>query len=514
MSDVALLHGDCLEVMRTFGDATVDAVVCDPPYHLTSIVERFGKENSAPAKSDGATGVYARASKGFMGQTWDGGDIAFRVETWREVLRVLKPGGYLLAFSGTRTYHRMAVAIEDAGFEIRDCIGWHYGSGFPKSHAVDAAIDKMDRAEFVEARARAFTAWMRSTGITARQIDDATGTCMGNHYTTHPTQPAVATADLFDLLRPLLPPVPAEIEELVRSRTVESENMKRRPVVGRSENGIAGGTGKHAGTPDAYGFAATFDVTEPYTDAAKTWKGWGTALKPAWEPIVVARKPLEGTVAANVLKHGTGALNIDGCRVALAEGEVVKAGLSDPANRAGVVGRDLGFTGNDAEAFQQAQRESVERTNTLGRWPANIILSHAPDCGEEGCVPGCPCAAMDAQSGGEAGASRYFNNLPIEDEDLVPFVYSSKASKRERNEGLPEGVTCTHPTVKPVSVMRHLVRLCCRKGGIVLDPFMGSGTTGVAAVREGVDFVGIEMSEEYLRIAEARVESARKQREG
>jgi site-specific DNA-methyltransferase (adenine-specific) len=121
---------------------------------------------------------------------------------------------------------------------------------------------------------------------------------------------------------------------------------------------------------------------------------------------------------------------------------------------------------------------------------------------------------MDAQSGGEAGASRYFNNLPIEDEDLVPFVYSSKASKRERNEGLPEGVTCTHPTVKPVSVMRHLVRLCCRKGGIVLDPFMGSGTTGVAAVREGVDFVGIEMSEEYLRIAEARVESARKQREG
>ena len=268
-------------------------------------------------------------------------------------------------------------------------------------------------------------------------------------------------------------------------------------------------TGMLGGEKDAVGV-----VTKPYTDAAKTWKGWGTALKPAWEPIVVARKPLEGTVAANVLKHGTGALNIDGCRVALAEGEVVKAGLSDPANRAGVVGRDLGFTGNDADAFQQAQRESVERTNTLGRWPANIILSHAPDCGEEGCVPGCPCAAMDAQSGGEAGASRYFNNLPIEDEDLVPFVYAPKASRRERNEGLPEGVTCTHPTVKPVSVMRHLVRLVTRKGGIVLDPFMGSGTTGVAAVREGVDFVGIEMSEEYLRIAEARVESARKQREG
>jgi site-specific DNA-methyltransferase (adenine-specific) len=258
--------------------------------------------------------------------------------------------------------------------------------------------------------------------------------------------------------------------------------------------------------------------------------------------------------------------------VRLAEGEVVHVPQSDPAKRAGEVGRDLGFTGNDTETFQQAQRESIERTNTLGRWPANVILSHAPDCGEE-CAPGCPCAAMDAQSGvrtsgkmegmqrgwgfhgiyGEGGltpatsygdtggASRFFNQLPIEADDLVPFFYAAKASRSEREEGcdtleakpppaaetkvslkspragagrLRDTVLNNHPTVKPVSVMAWCLRLVVPPGGLVLDPFMGSGTTGVAAVREGFDFVGIEREAEYLKIAEARVEHARKKREG
>jgi site-specific DNA-methyltransferase (adenine-specific) len=401
--------------MAEMETASVDSIVCDPPYEL-----------------------------GFMGKSWDASGIAYDLEVWRQALRVLKPGGYLLAFSATRTYHRMTCAIEDAGFEIRDCIGWHYGSGFPKSLDVSKAIDKT--AGFWRGRAGA----------------------------------------------------------------VVSEN----------------------GSMSAPNYKRT-DKGDPVTYDARRWSGWGTALKPAWEPVVVARRPLEGTVVGNVLKHGTGALNIDACRVRLAEGEVVPVPQSDPAKRAGEVGRDLGFTGNDAEAFKQAQRESIERTNTLGRWPANIILSHDPACGEE-CAPGCPCAAMDAQSGGD-GASRFFNQLPIEDEDLVPFIYAAKASRSEREEGcddLPakrppsheaninltspragtgrsaESVRNNHPTVKPVSVMAWCIRLVTPPGGLVLDPFTGSGTTGVAARREGMRFVGCELSEEYAEIARARIAHA------
>jgi DNA modification methylase len=451
MSEV--LHGDCLEIMRGMDAASVDAIVTDPPYEL-----------------------------GFMGKGWDASGIAFNVEVWREALRVLRPGGYLLAFGGTRTYHRMTVAIEDAGFEIRDCIGWHYGSGFPKSLDVSKAVDSLDRTHKAEARARTFTAWMRSTGITAKQINEATRTEMGYHYTTHPTQPSVATADLFDMLRPLLPPVPDEIEELVRSRTVESENMKRREVLAtRTDSG--GRSVSIVGKSIAF----EFNVTAPATDDAKAWAGWGTALKPAWEPVVVARKPLQGTVAANVLKYGTGAINVDACRV---EG---------------------------------------------ARWPANLLLTHGADCSDEGCVEGCPCAAMDASSGGD-GASRFFNQLAIEADDLVPFIYAAKASRREREAGcseLPErsgpeavereadsaglnspragagrtasGVRNHHPTVKPISVMEWCIRLVTREDALVLDPFCGSGTTGAAAVRLGRRFIGCEQSAEYVEIARARI---------
>ena len=481
-----IIVGDCRVSMSEMETASVDSIVCDPPYEL-----------------------------GFMGKSWDASGIAYDLEVWRQALRLLKPGGYLLAFSATRTYHRMTCAIEDAGFEIRDCIGWQYGSGFPKSLDVSKAIDKTDRAAAVLERAREFTAWMRSTGITARQIDDATGTRMGNHYTTQATQPTVATADLFDLLRPLLPPVPEGIEELVRSRTVESENMKRRKVIGE-HTGTSPGcnmrTGIIGGEKDAVGV-----VTAPATDAARQWQGWGTALKPAWEPVVVARKPLEGTVAGNVLKHGTGAMNIDGCRV---EGEGNKTFVRDAGDRP----RDQYRTGTTVGPAVPSE---------FGRWPANIILSHDLACDEE-CAPGCPCAAMNAQSGGD-GASRFFSNLPIEADDLVPFFYAAKASRSEREEGCDTleakpppaaetkvslkspragagrtaaSVRNNHPTVKPVSVMAWCIRLVTPPGGLVLDPFTGSGTTGVAARREGMRFVGCELSEEYAEIARARIAHA------
>jgi site-specific DNA-methyltransferase (adenine-specific) len=418
-----LVRGDCVETMRTLPDASIDAIVCDPPYGL----EFMGKEwdnlshtsASGMRKGDAARILDVEAVGGF--QDGAGGNpysrsririgreadtraqIAWHREWATEALRVLKPGGYLLAFGGTRTYHRMTVAIEDAGLEIRDCLSWQYGSGFPKSLNLPG--------------------------------------------------------------------------------------------------------------------------------------GLGTALKPAWEPIVVARKPLEGTVAGNVLKHGTGALNIDGCRIESGGEHMVK----------GTVTKRTTVTGDERTASAAGMYASgasfVPTNHPGGRWPANVLLSCSPDCDGDTHAPGCPCAALDAQSGatkstgGRAvdqyrdrnpiygggrgleeardpgygdtgGASRFFNRLPLEEEDLVPFIYTAKASKKEKNAGMPEGTTCTHPTVKPIAVMRHLVRLCCRKGGTVLDPFMGSGTTGVAAVHEGMHFIGMELSEEYVETAKARITHA------
>ena len=439
--ETMLLAGDCLARMRELPDASVHAVVTDPPYHLTSIVERFGSADAAPAKSEGPTGVYARASRGFMGQTWDGGDIAFRPELWREVLRVLKPGGYLLAFGGTRTYHRMTVAIEDAGFSIRDCIGWHYGSGFPKSLSVSAAIDKAAGA----------------------------------------TREVVGTG---------------------RGRT----------------GALAQPHGGSVHSDDNYQWPGDYNITAPATADACRWQGWGTALKPAWEPIVVARAPFPGTVAGNVLKHGTGAMNIDGCRVPAAAGD-------EPLKWEH--GRGMGFHGAE-------DRGPCAAGTSAGRWPANVLLSCPPDCDDDTHAPGCPCAALDAQ---HDGASRYFNRLPIEADDFVPFFYAAKASRKEREEGCDDvpprpvpslevkvgrespragaGRTAMtlrnhHPTVKPAAVMAWCVRLVTPPGGVVLDPFMGSGSTGIGAVREGVNFIGIEREADYMEIARARIEHAKR----
>tara|TARA_R110000868_G_scaffold400472_1_gene674988 strand:+ start:592 stop:1578 length:987 start_codon:yes stop_codon:yes gene_type:complete len=319
-----------------------------------------------------------------MGKKWDY-DVP-SIEVWAECLRVLKPGGHLLAFAGTRTQHRMAVRIEDAGFEIRDMIAWVYGSGFPKSLDVSKTIDKAAGAE--------------------------------------------------------------------------------REVVG--QNRFAALNGK--ANVNTYGTASRPYETAPATPEAQQWEGWGTALKPALEPITVARKPLIGTVAANVLAHGTGGLNIDGCRVAC--DDVLVAPKSDPANRAGVVGLAMQATGS-AERNQAAQAASIARTMEMGRWPANLI--HDGSDKVVGLFPGA-----DADS-----AARFF--------------YCAKASKTDRGDGN------AHPTVKPTDLMRYLCRLVTPLGGIVLDPFMGSGSTGKAALLEGFHFIGIERQEEYFNIAKKRL---------
>jgi hypothetical protein len=346
-----------------------------------------------------------------MGKRWDY-DVP-SVEVWAECLRVLKPGGHLLAFAGTRTQHRMAVRIEDAGFEIRDMIAWVYGSGFPKSLDVSKAIDKMDAAQEQQTRRYRFTGWVRSTGITSKQIDDATQTNMGGHYTTAASQPAIMTREHLEACRHLLGDIPEWVEREADIRSVESKNFAERKVVGQHQTDMGGLGGERLGQKGG-------DITIAATPEAKQWQGWGTALKPALEPITVARKPLIGTVAENVLQHGTGAINVDGGRV----GE---------------------------------------------RWPANFI--------HDGTEETTDLLGTSAR-----------------------FFYCAKASKADRGEN-------HHPTVKPTDLMRYLCRLVTPPSGTVLDPFMGSGSTGKAAMMEGFAFVGIEREAEYIDIAKARIQS-------
>jgi DNA modification methylase len=337
-----LHHGDCLEVLRSMPDCSVDSIVTDPPYGLS-----------------------------FMGKKWDY-DVP-SVDVWVECLRVLKPGGHLLAFAGTRTQHRMAVRIEDAGFEIRDMIAWVYGSGFPKSLDVSKAIDKMAGAE--------------------REII-------------------------------------GKMENPASSIYSQSENEMSRDV----------------------------PITAPATPEAKQWQGWGTALKPALEPITVARKPLVGTVAENVLQHGTGAINVDGGRV---EG---------------------------------------------GRWPANFI--------HDGSEEATDLLKDSARFFYCAKASKADRDAGLDGSHSKQMDESRKQGNpggdNPRNRGVQER-TNFHPTVKPTDLMRYLCRLVTPPNGIVLDPFNGSGSTGCAAVLEGFQYIGIEREAEYIAISEKRIQARSKQ---
>ena len=464
---------------------SVDSIVTDPPYGLS-----------------------------FMGKKWDY-DVP-SVDVWRECLRVLKPGGHLLAFAGTRTQHRMAVRIEDAGFEIRDMIAWTYGSGFPKSMDVSKQLDKVDATETRRDRALRFTEWMRSTGLTRDRIDELTGTCMGGHYTTASSQPAVATREHFEKLRPHLGcDVPAWVEQMVDWRTVESENFKRREVVGHVEM-----TDTSVARPAvAYSSQGLADVgrrlvaiTEPHTDAARQWQGWGTALKPALEPITVARKPLVGSVAENVLAHGTGALNIDGCRVAT-DGERPKGSGARESWRSMEGRTDL-----------QPHGENV--TPETGRWPANLIHDGHPDvvalfpCEADGVAPvrGVPVAAAHGFTAADLGsAARFFYCAKPDREDRDAGLHGREQAKTgdgrkvDCDNAFQRGATLrsnTHPTVKPTDLMRYLCRLVTPPGGTVLDPFNGSGSTGKGAVLEGFRYIGMDREAEYLEISRARIEHA------
>lgn len=491
--------GNNLDILPTLEDNSVDSIVTDPPYEL-----------------------------GFMGKKWDSTGIAYNSDLWRECLRVLKPGGHLLSFGGSRTWHRIAVAIEDAGFEVRDSIAWLYGSGFPKSLDISKAIDKSDAAEARRKRDLEFTAWIRSTGLTSSQIDKITESNMGGHYTTAASQPAVATAELFDKLRPYLPEVPDHIEKMVAERTIESQNFKNREVIGQktfvrnTQSWEASGGMLAAGEKE-------INETLPATPEAQQWEGWGTALKPAFEPVIVARKPLIGTVAENVLTYGTGGLNIDGSRIGTREKD--ESGWAKTGSKAS----------DNVALGKQYDREPISEVG-LGRWPANVILDeHTAELLDEQSGISKPKPKRQGQRGGKQHFDGGWDKASIGTwpEDFgggaSRFFYVAKASKRDRNEGLeeledtqalfasdsnlhlngdgtPRNKESTtknfHPTVKPTDLMRYLIKLVTPPNGIVLDPFTGSGSTGKAAILEGFRFIGIEMTEDYIPIIEGRLKHA------
>jgi hypothetical protein len=419
MSSVLML-GDCRDRLKELPDNSIDSIVTDPPYEL-----------------------------GFMGKSWDASGVAYDVTVWQECLRVLKPGGHLLSFGGSRTYHRMACAIEDAGFQIRDQIMWVYGSGFPKSLNISKAIDKAAGAE------REVVGYQKLGGNAAQSTKEKGGT--------------------------------------------------------------------YASNTDSIGVAAiNVPITAPATAEAEVWDGWGTALKPAHEPIVMARKPLDGTVANNVLTHGVGGINIDGSRVGEGTGESKTVQYPD-------------IRGNN---YNNASGTVEYTVTSQGRFPANFIhdgsdevLQLFPDS-KGGAYPAKRGQAVntDFASGQETeGGFRAMGDSG----SAARFFYCAKASKKDRNEGLdhlPEVMITGrdvgqdamavphktrsnlsanyHPTVKPTDLMRYLCRLITPPNGTVLDPFTGSGSTGKAAVLEGFSFIGIEQSAEYIEIAKARIRAA------
>jgi site-specific DNA-methyltransferase (adenine-specific) len=461
-----VVEGDCRELMKALPDGCVDAVITDPPYGLGFMGKDWDTfnpeylantrkvESKRRPRNDGrkATGFQNAVYAGLYDQTLEGHR---NFQSWctgwaTEALRAAKPGAMLLAFGGTRTFHRLACAIEDAGWEIRDCIMWVYGSGFPKSLDVSKAIDKAAGAE-----------------------------------------------------REVVAPPP-----YTRGQALQSYSETRRV---------------------SYDYQPQ-PITAPATEAAKEWAGWGTALKPAWEPVLLAMKPIEGTFAENVQRYGTGALNIDGCRVGY-EDDANPA--TNPLYRKEAGYKNLNASDARSSSFSLKDGSGERNPNSLGRWPANVIHD-----GSEEVLAGFPESVSNDPGITHVKAIGYGHAIERRNTGYVGdmgsaarFFYCAKASRSEREAGLEEleerekktlndytnpseGRTAAkcgaparnfHPTVKPLALMEYLIKLVCRPGALVLDPFLGSGTTGMAARKMDCHYLGMDLSEEYCRIARERI---------
>ena len=464
-------HGDSRDVLKTLADNSIDSFVTDPPYALVSIVKRFGKAGAAAATGDHAGGAYSRASAGFMGQEWDTGETAFAVDFWAEVFRVLKPGGHVVAFSGTRTYHRLAVAIEDAGFEIRDQLGWLYGTGFPKSHNVAKGIDKRRKedAEPVRRVCRFIRAAMDAKGLKSKHLVEHFGGCNArliDHWAARDTdsQPNLPTAEQFAVLKRVLgfgDAMDGEFSRLDARKGEHGDTWKTAEVVGKVAT-ASPGFGVERFDGDRSIRAAS--------DDARAWDGWGTALKPAWEPIVLARKPMVGTVATNVLAHGTGALNIDACRIPMTDDDARRIEAMTGFGRTGYsTPNGVALSGSVDGTLNHKDRDSA--AHDLGRFPANVLHD---------------------------GSAEVEDAFGLYSPDAVRFFYSAKASKADR-------AGSKHPTVKPVAVMRWLVRLVTPPGGVIVEPFAGSGSTLQGAIEEGFRVIGIERESQFFEDCCARL---------
>lgn len=439
----SLINGDCMEEMAKMPENSVDAIVTDPPYGLAFMGAKWdsfggstGNQTTSERQAEGKR--YAKENKGAPRYANSHGKkvtlnemVNFQgamTPIFEEAFRVAKPGAHLLCFGGTRTFHRMACAIESAGWEIRDTIMWVYGSGFPKSMDVGKAIDK-------------------ALGVER----DVVG-----HVTATPTQ------------------------GFSKVKGVGTGAASLGDEVNRS-----------------------YDLTKATSKQAKQWEGWGTCLKPAWEPIIVARKPLDGTVAHNVMTYGTGAINIDGCRVPTND----KLG-------GGMRGSNIAFDRpwmHDEEAqaaHVEVVKAHVKKAEELGRFPANIVHDGSsevvelfPDSKSSNKTIPRKRTPQTTCYGTYNGDGDYYIVGRGDSGSAARFFYCAKASKKDRGEGND------HPTVKPTALMQWLVRLVCPQGGVVMDPFCGSGSTGVACAREGMRFIGMDTDPHYIEIAQKRLES-------
>lgn len=542
MADIRIIHGDCLEELKKLPDNSVDSCVTDPPYEL-----------------------------GFMGKGWDKTGIANNADMWREVLRVLKPGGHLLSFGGTRTYHRMACAIEDAGFEVRDMGEWIYSTGFPKSSRINLSPTFCQCAETARNGGNKGHEQGRDDhNDTVGTSDDGARSLQGAPHSLRGAQGSLADyqqgRDSGDAQPPAeqssdqeISPSPGYAQGRTRSAgrgdapasessdTLSSAQYKTRRASKGSPPQVAAsavqddtpssrklpadtlGTGDH--TPDSSDSSSYENYTTAFPQCKKCGKpnadGYGSALKPAHEPFCIARKPLsESTLAANVLRWGVGALNIDGCRV----------------------GTEGGGQNGSAERKDRTQwrMSAIKKSEVpMGRWPANLIHDGSDEV--VGMFPNSkstggsgPASKNWKGDGHTVGAGLSGGTGGFGDNgSAARFFYCAKASKKDRDEGL-EGLEekeggknqtsleggpiltgsgnersnlrrNNHPTVKPTELMRYLCRLVTPPGGTVLDPFLGSGSTLKAAKLEGFNGIGIEREEEYVRIAEARIAAVEEQ---
>ena len=492
-NDYELYKGKMQDVLSTFEENSVDSIVCDPPYELN-----------------------------FMGKGWDNSGVAFQLETWKHCFDVLKEGGYLLAFGGSRTFHRIACAIEDAGFEIRDTIMWLYGSGFPKSMDISKQIDK---------RGGESTSWFGEYLKNTLKEKNMTYSDLAKHFLS---KTGGTTGCVHNWVEGKNMPTIEQFNKICEILDLPFKKMKEaeREVIGGKKSGCFNNQEK-----DRYTIGSDksleVDITAPSTDLAKQWSGWGTALKPAYEPIIVARKPFKGSLVDNVIKNGVGGINIDECRVETTDKYSYPNGGGGSS-----FGIGKGIDGT---------RTTPTESNPLGRFPANVILTYDETDFEEVCggMPDTKSTTTTmpnlSDKNAESGIYSKLNAERIEhlggfndSGSASRYFYCAKASKKDRDEGLDlfeeslvndgrkksidnafqRGETPRkniHPTVKPVELMQYLVRLVTPKGGTIMDCFMGSGSTGKAVMFENRErnanykFIGVEMTEEYLPICHSRI---------